>query len=43
MLYSIMEDLMNKEQNHLAVINAICTILDACVNYLDSKKMLRKN
>ena len=34
---------MKKNYNELGVLNAICTILDACIDYLDSKKMSKKN
>lgn len=43
MLYYILDDLMKITCNELGVINSICTTLDACVNYLDSKKISKKN
>ena len=31
------------KNNELGVINAVCSILDACSGYLDSKKMNKNN
>ena len=43
LLYSTIENLFKISNNEVGVINVICNILDACVGYLDSKKVSKNN
>ncbi len=42
-LYNLLEDLLEIEGNQVGVINAVCTVLETCIGYLDSKKILAQN
>ena len=42
-LYNTLEDVLLIEGNAIGVINTVCTVLETCVGYLDSKKILSQN